>query len=92
MAAVKKTTAKTTSKASASEKTTTKKTVAKKSFETLVVDFQLKNETPGTFRFEEIDGNGAVIPNKEAIIGGLYLRIKDTHKAVKNIRVTVEEI
>lgn len=95
VAAKKKTVSK---KTETEKKVSTAKTEAPKTnkkklskFEPITVDFQFKAETPGTYRFEEIDSNGKVIPNKEAIVGGLYLRIKGTHNAPKKIRVIIEE-
>jgi len=40
------------------------------------VRFQFENETPGTFRFEEIDAAGLVVNHKDPalVVGKLYMR------------------
>jgi hypothetical protein len=41
---------------------------------TKTLHFQLRNETPGALRYEEIDGQNRPVEHIEATIGTLYVR------------------
>lgn len=56
-----------------------------------VVTFQIKNETKGAVRFEEVDATGQVKDFATATIGSLYVRKSAIKGAIpQKLTVTVE--
>ena len=54
-----------------------------------VIQFQLKNETKGALRYEEIDANGVVLAQDDWVIGSLYLRKSKIRGTPKNLTIAI---
>jgi hypothetical protein len=54
------------------------------------IKMQFELETPGAYRYKELDADGKMLPVKDAKIGTLYIR-KPYNKS-EFITVTIEEV
>lgn len=51
---------------------------------------KFKSETPGAWRYQELDNNGNELALSDAFTGTMYIRKKAMPKKIETMKITVE--